>query len=348
MNPIMLINQGHTRNLGDVAIMQVLRRFLESRGMTVVFAPYEEETPAYRRAAVPDSAGEGLPDITPTFLDEENAARVARYLDRTPVCAAVIGGGELIGSHYGFNSAFHNWTRTLHERGIPILVAGVSGDARLPDRYKARLREGLKLCSYVSVRDGSTRRIASEQYGIQAHQAPDVVFAHRLLFGGERPGDEHRDVMVCMPVPYSANLSASLGVKDEHGYLDYLLRIIRARHSDQPERVVFTSTVDKDIPFAGHAAQYVGERIGSEVSVQPYGTVDDLVRLVSHATLVITARMHGAIFALDYGSRSVPIPFKEKLRVFGEEFGGSVTIESVERQAMAGLNHLGDAIERVI
>lgn len=42
MSRILLINQGHTDNLGDQAIDAVLGGFLRMQGMDVISVPYEE------------------------------------------------------------------------------------------------------------------------------------------------------------------------------------------------------------------------------------------------------------------------------------------------------------------
>ena len=42
MSRILLINQGHTDNLGDQAIDAVLSGFLRMQGMDVISVPYEE------------------------------------------------------------------------------------------------------------------------------------------------------------------------------------------------------------------------------------------------------------------------------------------------------------------
>ena len=147
MSCILLINQGHTDNLGDQAIDAVLGGFLRMQGMDVISVPYEEY--------VEDRVQFGFDDkhVLPraarhltALMDHWHRTRIRHILNQTEhISAAVIGGGELLAvSHRGFASAFPIWCSELKARGIPVAVAGVSGDfvaGRLAQRFAHALHD---------------------------------------------------------------------------------------------------------------------------------------------------------------------------------------------------------------
>jgi polysaccharide pyruvyl transferase WcaK-like protein len=146
MPRVLLINQGHTSNLGDVAINTVITTFLKNHDIDVICRPFEDRVEYFSHLPLPirSFVGKCVLHIE-AILDLLNTLRIRRYLKTDAVTAAVIGGGELlIGQHPGLNSAFFCWTRELHKRGIPIVVVGVSRDSTRHPRFDSRYIQALE------------------------------------------------------------------------------------------------------------------------------------------------------------------------------------------------------------
>ena len=202
---------------------------------------------------------------------------------------AIIGGGELVGSHKGFNSSFYNWCKVLSDKRIPIAVHGVSGDinmnARLLERYKVSLRK----CFRVSVRDRKTVANFKKAYDFVPFYSPDAVFAFPKLSAfadrsegklgnlsdingtcgtdsadGTAGNESRAKNVLCIPVPYAQDMEKTLGTRNEQAYFDYLINAACKNSTDgnsnrsQPFeiRLNITSTVAGDMDFVQRFADY--------------------------------------------------------------------------------------------
>ena len=343
MSCILLINQGHTDNLGDQAIDAVLGGFLRMQGMDVISVPYEEY--------VEDRVQFGFDDkhVLPraarhltALMDHWHRSRIRHILNQTEhISAAVIGGGELLAvSHRGFASAFPIWCSELKARGIPVAVAGVSGDF-VAGRLAQRFAHALHDCSYVSVRDHKTERILRDEYGVQATYHPDVVFSYTRLFP-ESVHTRPRDINLCIPVHFNAALAESMGLNDERAYIDYLTRTLP--HGTGDAAVLVASTVSSEI-YPEHVAQELCAR-GLDASSRTSLTLPSFIDMLNRTRFLLSGRMHACILGLQYGCDVHAIPYREKLAVFSEEYGSSTTdVARVADASYAGLEALAAALE---
>lgn len=339
MQRVLLINQGHTPNLGDIAIAKVMESFFSQQGYTTETMPYDEQVE--QRFSFPIDRKDLLPKsmlrISP-IMDVLNRRRIRRLLGDKRFDFAVIGGGELLGRHFGFNSSFVSWCSELSSRHIPIYVTGVSGDLHMQDYYLNRYRKALRKCAYVSARDHSTEHILHERYGIDAHYAPDVVFTYNRLFKPQH-GTDKKDI-VCVPVPCKKEQLQTLGLQSENGYFRYLADLISCQNEKAGKKVIITSTVQTDEAIVHRFAKYCSTHTSYDIAIRPYPALDEFMHLIDQASYTISGRMHACILGLISGSRIIPIPFKEKLAVFAQEYSSANDIEKVAEEAYQGLMHI--------
>lgn len=339
MQRVLLINQGHTPNLGDIAIAKVMENFFSQQGYITETMPYDEQVeqvfslPLDRNDLLPKS----MLRLSPV-MDALNHRRIRRLLNDKHFDFAVIGGGELLGRHFGFNSSFVSWCSELSSRKIPIYVTGVSGDLHMQDYYLNRYRKALRKCVYVSARDHSTERILHERYGIEAHYSPDVVFAYNHLFKSQHDTDK-KDI-VCVPVPCKKEQLQALRLQSENDYFRYLANLISQHNEEATKKVIITSTVQTDEAIVHRFAQYCSAHTSYDIAVRPYPALDEFMHLIDQANYTISGRMHACILGLISGSRIIPIPFKEKLAVFAQEYSSADNIEKVSEEAYQGLIHI--------
>lgn len=345
MTRILLINQGHTNNIGDQAIDAVLDGFLAAQGHTVVHAPYE--TRVEDRFSLPFDHTDITPRIImriPPVMNHLNHKRIKDVIsDIGPLDAAVIGGGELLANHRGFNSALVIWCRELHARRIPILLTGVSGNyaGGINARY---YKEALNLCSYVSVRDHSTEQILANKYGVHCEYAPDVVFSYTKVFPGLVDLQQNRTQELCVPVEFDKSQFTSMHLANEREYIAYLAQRLMD-HVDDPH-VTVTSTIMDDVRYPQYIAKEL-QRYGLNTQARTGEDLDGFIALLPTTSRVLSARMHACILGLLFGCEIAPIPFREKLVVFGKEYHSVDDIHSVIEASYTGLIRLNEVITSV-
>lgn len=347
MTRILLINQGHTDNNGDQAIDVVLAGFLASQGHEIVHAPYESRVED--RFDIPFDRMDVTQRIVmrmPHVMARLNRNRIRDILEHTGhVDAAVIGGGELLAGHWGFNSALLTWCRELHARNVPILLTGVSGNylGGLNARY---YEEALNLCAYVSARDHSTERIVAEKYGVHCQYAPDVVFSYTKVFPESTDTECNHICELCVPVEFDQSSFASMHLASEHDYIDYLAR--QLQHTEDDPRVIVTSTIMSDTQYPHHVAKELSDEYHLHAEARTGENLDQFIELLRMSSRVVSARMHACILGLLFGCAIKPIPFREKLKVFGEEYRSVEDVQPVSDASYTGLLQLSDAIAHVI
>lgn len=342
MSRILLINQGHTDNLGDQAIDAVLTAFLRERGAEAISVPYESYVEGRvhfgfdRKQILPRTARH-----LSAVMDHWNRARIRGILnDSGDVSAAVLGGGELLSvSHLGFASALPVWCDELAAHGIPTAITGVSGDFVAGSRAK-RFARALRSCRYISVRDHNTEQIMRDDYGIRAAYHPDVVFSYARLFP-ESVRPQPRNTELCVPVRFDGNQFASMGLHDERSYMDYLATALP--HGDSAVPVFVTSTVESET-YPDHVSRALRAR-GLQASAHTGLTLSEFIDVLNRTSFLLSGRMHACILGLQYGCDVHAIPYREKLAVFAEEYGSVADFERVADASYAGLEELAAALE---
>ena len=127
MKNILIVNQGHTRNYGDVAINSTITKFFEEKNMKVDFMPYWEETLVFGKnyKKIPYRIISII--MNNTFLvDLFNKVSIKKQIKNKNYDAVIIGGGELIGNHDGFNSSLNVITKIFPKKNIRVYLLCVS------------------------------------------------------------------------------------------------------------------------------------------------------------------------------------------------------------------------------
>ena len=123
---IVIINQGWTDNLGDVAIGKTLKKELKD------FHPIELQfAPLVAKPA--QTAASKIFELVK--LDFRYRKWIKKQLNgiSEPISAAIIGGGELLATNMNFNSAMKIWIGQLHKRKIPVVLWGIGGGVYKPN-----------------------------------------------------------------------------------------------------------------------------------------------------------------------------------------------------------------------
>ncbi|MBM6689131.1 polysaccharide pyruvyl transferase family protein [Collinsella tanakaei] len=350
---ILIINQGHTQNIGDVAINEAM--------VSVISGSLDIQTRSVPFSIGPDAAeGSFISRALAKVSNHSSAvyeALVSRaiksVLDSDQFDAAIIGGGELLhGFHKPFASAFYLWTRELRRRGIPVCALGVSGDMPNSKWMKSRYKAALQRCSSVGVRDLQTLHYVKQEYGIESsYRAPDVVFSYGLsheLPERARSASDTDSIIMFTPADLQKKYLQYLGIDTQEEYLSYLTEaLFQEVEARSAKKVLFASTDPSDYAIIDALFSRCSPRLEGlsvEAEVLPYGNLDTFLFELSNIDIVLSCRMHACILGLVCGCKFTVIPFKEKLQVFAMEYSSIPSIEGVALDARRSIVEAIDAL----
>lgn len=353
MKKILLVNQGHTDNLGDKVICEVMSRILKEK-YEVDVMPYistEEEKDIKQKekeALNSDNKSKNnnlkryiykiVPDYY--FYNFKYQKEIKKRLANKKYDLVIIGGGELISSFHPFVSAFKSWVSIVKRYlDCPIAVFGVSGDFP-KDIYAQRVyAKYIAKCNYVNVRDKNTISILKDKYNIEANYSPDCGFLYKNMRGEEGlTAKEH--IVVAMIHSYE-EIKNVISYNNKYEYFDYWYEMIvdKLKHNSKVV-LAYTTYVDK-ISCIEFKEYIESNKEVDNIDLINTDSLNSLVELFSKSNTVITGRMHAMILSLTYNNVVFPYIFKEKIRVFNEEWINSTfNINQVEATIKNEFNNL--------
>ena len=344
MYNIAVINQGHTENLGDIAINQVITQHFKNKGCRVVFLPFWDEKRVFNKFSKCNFLIKALLKF-PVFVDTLNTIRIKKSIKNLNLDGAIIGGGELLSGHKGFNSSLACWTKELKKLEVPIALYGISGDVRMKEYLIKRNTRALKYFDYICVRDLNTKKIFEETYQVITNDvAPDVVFALNKITNSKTDITKHAKYTIFVPVPFDDKMKSYLNVSNIEEYKAYLVKLIK-NNTAEKQKIIFTTTVKDDDEFIKSLfTDFKTKLTEHECIYQPYATLADFLSLLTDTDVVLSARMHAMILGLIHGCKITPIQFKEKLAVFQNEYNIDVNTDEVATLSFNGLNKMSNAL----
>lgn len=336
---ILLINQGHTDNLGDRAIAETMTDLVRSEypDANIVSMPYiPDEQPtdmaAEKTKPVQFCSEERISALRKIVRGVKRAIRnrgaeplhehyervIRERLGNESFDFAVIGGGELIkGNKHPFYYSLLAWTTVLMERGCPVALLGVSSDARFTRQECRELHDALSKCTRVMVRDKKTVDVFMNQLHVTCGYAPDVVFSYRFLHRQDNgmPSDKDHDA-VCV-YSYHELTEALKNRYTLHEYYEMWYQLM-LQHVKHPVKLLYTTY--SDYCESTRFQQWMHDEKHVDCTLASIDDTSDYLKELSDCDTLISGRMHSMIFALQYGTQIVPIPIKSKLATFKQEW----------------------------
>ena len=311
-------------NLGDELVFEGLRRKLQARGVAPV--------------AISVDAGQTTRDHGVAAIGS-NPVVIRRSARR--VSGLVIGGGGFIQdktSH--LNMPYHlARVEAARARGLPVAGIGLGVgpvETRLGGVLARRILRG---AVGVSVRDDDSAALL-RRLGIQS-----AVVAADLAFALPLPEVETSDVLVAALRPWTDRRSMlPVGMRPAPApawFLDGMAAALdeAARRTGLAVRLVALQA-DRD----GEVHRQVASRMRTAVSLVEPG-VNDVVREVAEARVVVAMRYHAAVAAALGGRPAVLVGYSDKVLSLGRDLGaGAVTL----RWAPGDVDRLGDGVEAVL
>lgn len=348
MKKVLILNQGYTNNYGDVAINAVISKFLKNNQYNVDYNCFfsEKEILGKNYYKYPKILKYILWN-SKLLMDIFNKKNISKILKNKNYNLILIGGGELLSNHNGFNSSMYLWTKIAKNKNIPVIVYGVSGDTDMSTRNLNRYKKALKLVKKIFVRDEYSKCICKDVYDVESICVPDCVFAYKKLFDENYFTDSNNKLIVIVPIFYYKAIKDSLNLKNEKEYINYLKKIIHDQElNNQDILITCTDKCDEDICIKLYNDMLKDNRFkNNKILIEGFTNLDDYIKIIKKARIVISGRMHSMILGKIYGAKILPIKFKKKLEVFDKEYTNNSDIESIENKAVKGLNKILDCIK---
>lgn len=346
MAKILLLNQGNTYNYGDVAIKDTIVCFFENQKNKVLFSSFWDEKEVYGNI-MKFKLIYKIINHSLILTDFFNFLHIKKTVKNNDFDCVVIGGGELLCGHSGFNSSLYIWTKIMKKINKPIYILGVSGDLKMSKKKLKRNRYSLSNCNELLVRDNYTKEICDNYYKVTSNQYPDVVFSYNKVKGVSEGVYDKDNTMLFVPIELNDRVKKGLNINTEQEYLQYCLSLI-SEHSVGSEKIIITTTTKDDINISNKIYNYLKENSKLSVELIGYSNLENYVKLVRKSNTIISGRMHAMILGLLYNNKVIAIPFKEKLIGFKNEYGNLNNINNVENNSFKSLEYLNDKIKKEI
>lgn len=344
MKKILLINQGNTTNYGDIAIKTTIETLLKEKNINTDFCPFWDDKIIYKKKK---NLFTKVFFHIPFFLDCLYKYRMKSFMKNIEVYdAIVIGGGELLCGHRGFNTALFVWTKLAKRFQKKVYVIGVSGDLKMPNALIKRNYKSLSNIEYINVRDKKSYDIVKERYNKDVKYYPDVVFAYNIIMKKEKNNDldtKMKNNTLCIPIRYSNQINEGLGLNTKEEYFNYLKKLIEKNEKNQ--NIIITSTVNIDEETAEEFYTFLKKNDKNyRITYKKYTNIEEYFKLVSMSNFIISGRMHALILGLINDCEVMTTPFKVKLKTFKYEYEGKKIDKKICRDAYEGLI---DVINRI-
>lgn len=340
MKNVLILNQAHTSNLGDVAIGMSLENWVRENGWNPITMPFWDEASVFWNISYSTLSAviKSLPLTADIVVGSWVKNTINNVLHKDRIDCAICGGGELFCSHRGFNAVFSCWVNELQKQGIPCCVLGVSGDENLNGAQIKRNRHALEKCFLVGVRDGHSKEVFRKLYGIEAKLTPDSVF----LLGEKAKLDTAREKTICVPVPAITLLEGSTETE-----ADFYHRVIEDNRRSS-DHVILTTTELRDEEYTLKLREQINQKYGTDYQYVAYSGFEGFCSLLDEAHTVISGRMHAMIMGLLYGCGIKSITFKPKLKSFEEEYGRCTEINEVVNRTREGYKKYAEMLTNVM
>lgn len=306
---ILVINQQHTSNLGDILIGQAMKKILKE--YDVEFMPYcaidllVSNKKKYWQIIDKIKLTTFIKDIIYRF-------RNAKLIKDKDYHLAIIGGGELVSANLDFNASMLQWTKILSKKKIPIVIAGVSGN-KVSKRIGKRYIRAMERCEMVAVRDQVTKELFENDYGIKAEYCPDFVFGYM------KPQNDNKENIVTFQAYNYDYYKGKDRPDNKEEYYDMLYRMA-LKYVEPDEDIILSYTDVDDGSATSEYRDYVRKRYGITLEMIDMNKPEELIQLLLRTKKIITGRMHPMIVGLLCKNKVVPYVSNDKVRQFKKEW----------------------------
>ncbi|GMV31405.1 MAG: membrane protein [Rhodanobacteraceae bacterium] len=230
------------------------------------------------------------------------------------------------GGPWGFPYTLLKWSLLARLAGCRLLYVSVGAgplDARLSQWM---VRTAVRFADYLSFRDaGSQRLVAAAPRSGSSHVFPDL--AHSLVrpAGAQRAGDRSKPTVGINPMPLYDSFYWYTTDTDRYASYVRTLAALAEYLVDRGYPVFFFPTQLKDLNVADEIVRAMrpecaGRLLQPEPVKRPH-TVDELMRIIETADIVVGTRFHGTLLSLHARRPVLAICYYRKTRDLMREMG---------------------------
>jgi polysaccharide pyruvyl transferase CsaB len=310
-------------NVGDDAILgATLNAVREAGAQPFVFAHDAEAV----------TRGWNVPALN--HRDRPDYASIAALLGAR---ALLLGGGGLL-KDYGEGSAnvarWLAWTRRAQRLGIPTMLWSMGVEQLDHPESRAIVREVVNRVDVITVRDlASADRLREAGVTRPIHVTADPVPALARRYRPASPPPAHgepRHIVVSLRHWFSKGFETEDAVAFERfltelaDALRHLIHAERARVTLLPFRTVAYDD-DREV------LRDLADRVGTGVTLleDPNPTVEETVRLMATADLVLAMRLHAAVIGTTLGVPTLAFGYMPKVADYMAEIGAVETVRAI-------------------
>ena len=222
-------------------------------------------------------------------------------------------------------------------RGAKVAVIGQSIGPVFTDEGKARLKEQLRQCDYLCVRDTSTQRFLAS-LGLEAELAPDVA----NVIADVLPAQPRENVVNIMPASFSAYVAVDdrrqrnplvekfrkrlspAGIR----YKLQMRKLIRLLAREYPLRFVLSTQWGWDRKFVDYLCAGLDP---SRYTVTVGQSTKQLCAELSRGKYLVSTKMHPIIISASYGIPAVGIAYNFKVDDYMASLGAQDRCFRIDR-----------------
>lgn len=234
------------------------------------------------------------------------------------------------GGPWGFPYTLLKWSLLARLAGCQVLYVSVGAgplDARLSQRM---VRTAVRFAHYLSFRDAASQRlVGATPRGKRSHVFPDL--AHSLVLpAGDPPARRYRSSQAkpavgINPMPLYDSFYWYTTDTDRYAGFVRTLAAFAEHLVDNGYPVFFFPTQIKDLNVADEIVRAMRPECAARL-VQPEPvkrphTVDELMRIISAADIVVATRFHGTLLSLHARRPVLSICYYRKTRDLMREMG---------------------------
>ena len=326
---VLVVNQGHTDNIGDMAINHAIISELKKRGYNVDFSPFTGQFPA-SITSENKSLGDCWGMKARRWLKKKakwvsgvawfvlNIRRIflASKLNYDYI---LIGGGQLILSNGIFPVALFTWSLVFGLKKTKIILAGVGVGEDFSFIDKKMIKFAIDSCDRIIVRDGDSAKKINHFFKSRVQEAPDLAFllSNKSFFCDKKSLKIISVGVIAFEVhkKYCKELNARCLTKREYfnSWIDFI-----SKNFIESECLCFLSSTREDVRDS-MAVFSLARKVFKNKKIVFFDydpNLEKYMNMLSQSEAILSGRMHSLILGQLLGLKVFPWVISCKIKSY--------------------------------
>lgn len=323
---ILIINEGHSDNLGDQAINDSLQYLLKCNAIeNIEFQDFTKNTDKpieiYKegeKSNKKDSWLRMFKKLIPSKIKWliKNITRVIK-ISKNKYDLVIIGGGQLILSNETFSIAMFSWVLLLKlYRNENIVLFAVGSGTKFTFIDGFLYKHLLKKVSKIYVRDEKSKMILKDTFNVDSSFVYDVAFIHKNIIN--KVSKDKKSILLGV-ISFNVYTRYNKGNLSKYNFFETWITLLKENGLNIEDVKLFYTT-QEDRTASLEFQKYILDKYGVYLTLVETNTKEKLIELLSGSSVVVSARMHALILALTCNCKIFTYPISSKLIEFGKMF----------------------------